>query len=243
MDDTPKTELLYLNEHPRTTFEFDATVVAVDPIGLVLDKTYCFVEGGGQLSDTGWVENEQMTDVRRTTGDRVVHVVNSPDRFQVGQSVHVRIDPARVEASARAHTAAHVIAGVAWREWNAEVGGAQLGLGSGHLDLRFEEVPPDLKSRLEEMANEEVRADRGIVVSFLSREEAERDLELTRFTLALQTHGKDGIRVVDIQGLDREPDGGTHLESTGQLGDMRVEKVENKGRGIRRVRFVVETRA
>jgi misacylated tRNA(Ala) deacylase len=183
-----------------------------------------------------------MTDVCWVDG-RVVHVVEQPEAFQPGQAVQVRIDPARVEASARAHTAAHVIAGIAWREWKAEVAGAQLGLGSGHLDLRFDEVPVDLKAQLEALANDEIRADRTIVVDILTRDEVERDVELARFTLALQAHGGDGVRVVDIQGLDREPDGGTHLESTGQLGGMRVDKVENKGKGIRRVRFSADSRA
>ncbi|MGH2706730.1 MAG: alanyl-tRNA editing protein [Actinomycetota bacterium] len=241
MENALTTDLLYLSEHPRRTFEFDAGVVAVKPEGVVLDRTYCFVESGGQLADTGWIDGEAMTDVRRVDG-QVIHVVDQPTRLEVGQPVHVRIDRARVEASARTHTGAHVIVGVAWREWRAEVVGAQLALGSGHLDLRFDEVPADLKPRLEALVNAEVLADRPVTVSFLDREEVESDPELARFRLALQTHAGDSIRIVDILGLDREPDGGTHVESTGVVGAMRIERVENKGRGVRRVRFTVQAR-
>jgi misacylated tRNA(Ala) deacylase len=108
------------------------------------------------------------------------------------------------------------------------------------MDFNLPEVPPGFKERIEELCNAEVEADRRIDVKVLPRDEAFAIPDIIRTASNLLPPGLTEVRIVDIVGLDTQADGGTHVASTKQIGAMRVVKVENKGKGFRRVRVRLE---
>ena len=103
----------------------------------------------------------------------------------------------------------------------------------------MEEMSTDFGKEIENLCNKEIAADRPIEVSFLAREDAILDRDLIRTKINLVPESVNEIRIVDIVGLDKQADGGTHVSSTSQVGRMEVIKTESKGKGFKRIRFVV----
>ena len=137
----------------------------------------------------------------------------------------------------RTHTAMHVLCGVIWREWHRPVTGGNMEPLQGRMDFELTELPDGFRERVEELCNIELASDRPIEVSFLAREDAVLDGDLIRTKVNLIPESVTEIRVVDIVGLDRQADGGTHVSSTGQVGRIEVVRTESKGRGFKRVRI------
>jgi misacylated tRNA(Ala) deacylase len=105
------------------------------------------------------------------------------------------------------------------------------------MDFELETITPEFGREVEEKLNAELGAGRPVHVSFLPRVEALADPELIRTKVSLIPESVDPIRVVDIEGLDKQADGGTHVRSTAEVGRVRVVKTENKGRGFKRMRI------
>ncbi len=234
------TELLYLRDAYLT--KADARVTAVDGNGVTLDRTVFYPTGGGQPHDTGvlrWDRGEaRVTDVRKR-GDEVVHTVEG-DVLPVGTPVESEIDWERRHRLMRTHTALHVLCGVIWNEWGVPVTGGNMEPLSARMDFELDPTPEGFGARVEELVAAEVAADRPIEVSFLPRAEAVLDEALIRTKVSLVPESVAEIRVVDIVGLDKQADGGTHVRSTGEVGRVRVVKTESKGKGNKRVRIAVE---
>ena len=110
---------------------------------------------------------------------------------------------------------------------------------SGRMDFELDEFPHGFAEQIEELCNAEVAANRPVTVSFLQRSEAVLDRDLIRTKVNLIPESVDEIRVVDIVGLDKQADGGTHVAFTGEVGRIEITKTESKGRGFKRVRFVL----
>jgi misacylated tRNA(Ala) deacylase len=110
---------------------------------------------------------------------------------------------------------------------------------SARMDFEFDPLPEGFAVRVEELVNTELAADRPIHVEFLPRGVALEDADLIRTKVNLIPEAVREIRVVDIVGLDKQADGGTHVRSTGEVGRIRVVKTENKGKGFKRVRLEV----
>ncbi len=233
------TDLLYLRDsHQR---EFTATVVAVEGSFVVLDRTHFYPTGGGQPHDTGtlsWASGSARVVEVRKSGDDAVHVLEG-DVPAVGSEVSGSIDWDRRHALMRTHTALHVLCGVIWNEWHVPVTGGNMEPLSARMDFEFDPLPEDFAARIEELVNAELEADRSIVVSFLPRSTAVMDEDLIRTKVSLIPETVSEIRVVDIVGLDKQADGGTHVKSTAEVGRIRVLKVENKGKGNKRVRLEI----
>jgi misacylated tRNA(Ala) deacylase len=136
----------------------------------------------------------------------------------------------------RTHTAMHVLCGVIWNEWHVPVTGGNMEPLTARMDFEFNPLPEDFAARVEQLVNEAIARDHSIEVSFLPRDTAVMDEDLIRTKVSLIPETVKEIRVVDIVGLDKQADGGTHVASTREVGSFRVAKVENKGKGFRRVR-------
>ena len=232
------TELLYLTDAYLTSFT--ATVVEVGPEGVVLDRTAFYPTGGGQPNDTGTLGGHAVTDVRKD-GDNVRHVLDSSNHgLQVGDTVEGEIDWERRHRLMRTHTALHVLCGVIWNEWRVPVTGGNMEPLAARMDFEFDPLPADFGPTVESLVNAELAADRPVAVSFLPRDTAVHDEDLIRTKVSLIPDSVPEIRVVDIVGLDKQADGGTHVRSTDEVGRVRVVKVESKGKGNKRVRLVVE---
>ena len=249
--DGPVTELLYLRD--ATLQDFDAAVVAVDPVEhrVALDRTAFYATGGGQPHDTGvltWDGGEAaVVDVRKSRDgdDHVWHTLGAAggrddvDLPEVGATVHGRLDWERRHALMRTHSALHVLCGVIWNEWGTSVTGGNMEPMSARMDFEFDPLPEGFGPRVEELVNAELAADRPIEVSFLPRDTAVEDEQLIRTKVSLVPESVPEIRVVDIVGLDKQADGGTHVASTGEVGRIRVVKTESKGKGNKRIRIEV----
>jgi misacylated tRNA(Ala) deacylase len=233
------TDLLYLRDAYLT--EFDAVVTAVDAgnrrVGV--DRSAFYPTGGGQPHDTGTLAGLPVTDVRKE-GDQVWHSVGDGDLPSTGSRVAGRVDWDRRHALMRTHTALHVLCGVIWNEWEVPVTGGNMEPLAARMDFEFDPLPEGFGATVEKLVNAELAAARPIEVSFLPRAEAVLDRDLIRTKVSLIPESVPEIRVVDIVGLDKQADGGTHVRRTDEVGRVVVLKTESKGRGNKRIRIQVE---
>jgi misacylated tRNA(Ala) deacylase len=139
----------------------------------------------------------------------------------------------------RTHTALHVLCGVIWNEWGVPVTGGNMEPLAARMDFEFDPLPEGFGPRIEQLVNDALVADLPIEVSFLPRSVAVADEDLIRTKVSLIPESVPQIRVVDIVGLDKQADGGTHVRSTGEVGRIRVVKTESKGKGNKRIRIEV----
>jgi misacylated tRNA(Ala) deacylase len=136
----------------------------------------------------------------------------------------------------RTHTALHLLSGVVFRDFGALVTGGSMEPLTARMDFDLAELPPDFKDRVAEACAAEVAADRAIRVEVLPRAEAFAIPDIIRTATNLLPPDLEVVRIVDIVGLDVQADGGTHVASTRAVGGLEVVKVENKGKGFRRLR-------
>jgi misacylated tRNA(Ala) deacylase len=230
------TDLLFLRDAYLRAF--DAVVTAVDDERVALDRTAFYATGGGQPHDTGVLGDRTVTEVRKE-GDEVWHTVGAGHGLALGSPVRGELDWPRRHALMRTHTALHVLCGVIWNEWSVPVTGGNMEPLSARMDFEFDPLPDGFGPRIEELVNAELAADRPIEVSFLPRAEAVLDADLIRTKVSLIPESVSEIRVVDIVGLDKQADGGTHVASTAEVGRIKVVKTESKGKGNKRIRLEV----
>lgn len=227
-----------------TLREWTANVVAVDAeLGIVLDRSAFYPGGGGQPPDHGVLlwngVQTHIEGVRR--GDDLWLVPAEGDPLPpVGTVVQGAIEDARRTALMRTHSGLHVLSGVVFRDFGALVTGSNMEPLTGRLDFNLEVVPEGFKETIEESLNYEIIAGRAIRAYELPREEALAIPDVIRTAANLLPEHIEVVRIVDIAGLDVQADGGTHVSSTHQVGRMRVNKIENKGKGFRRIRVTVE---
>jgi misacylated tRNA(Ala) deacylase len=157
----------------------------------------------------------------------------------VGDAVRGEIDWDRRHALMRTHTALHVLCGVIWNEYGKAVTGGNMEPLGARMDFEFDPLPEGFGATVEARVNEELAAARPIEVSFLPREVALADPDLIRTKVNLIPESVTEIRVVDIVGLDKQADGGTHVASTDEVGRIRVVKTESKGKANKRIRIEV----
>jgi misacylated tRNA(Ala) deacylase len=229
------TDLLYL--HDAYLAQMDARVVAVDGNRVALDRTVFYPTGGGQPCDTGTLAGAAVRDVR-TQADLVWHTLDGPVP-PAGRDVHGEIDWSRRHALMRTHTALHVLCGVIWNGWGTAVTGGNMEPLAARMDFEFDPLPDGFGAQVEERVNAELAAARPLVISFIPRSEAVLDDDLIRTKVNLIPESVPEIRVVDIVGLDKQADGGTHVRRTDEVGRIRVVKTESKGKGNKRIRLQV----
>jgi len=229
------TDLVFLRD--AYLREADAEVTAVDGSRVALDSTIFYPTGGGQPHDSGTLDGVPVVDVRKE-GELVWHTLDGAVPA-VGQAVHLEVDWERRHALMRTHTALHVLCGVIWNEWGTAVTGGNMEPLSARMDFEFDPLPEGFGAKVEELVNTELAAARPIEVSFLPRETAVEDEDLIRTKVNMIPESVKEIRVVDIVGLDKQADGGTHVRSTDEVGRIRVVKTESKGKGNKRIRIEV----
>ena len=140
----------------------------------------------------------------------------------------------------RTHTALHILCGVVWRDFGAQVTGGNMTPLQARMDFELKEMSSRFASDIEMLINQEVAAERDIKVSNLPREEAFKIPDLIRMKINKLPPAISEVRIVDISGLDLQADGGTHVRNTGEVGKIRVVGHESKGRINKRLRIVVE---
>jgi misacylated tRNA(Ala) deacylase len=227
------TELLYLRD--AYLREFDARVIAIQGAEVALDRTAFYPTGGGQPHDTGTLDGQPVTDVRKV-GDLVWHTVDGAVAAD-GAAVHGVLDWDRRHQLMRTHTALHTLCGVIWNEWRKAVTGGNMEPLEARMDFEFDPLPEGFAATVTELVNAAIAADHPIEISFLPRGTALTDADLIRTKVNLIPESVTEIRVVDIVGLDKQADGGTHVRSTAEIGRFEVVKTESKGKGNKRLRI------
>ena len=230
---SPTTQLFLEDAYLR---EFTGTVVAVSGNDVALDRTAFYATSGGQQHDTGTLGAATVVAVARRDGV-VWHTLDGAVPA-IGDSVAAAIDWPRRHANMRTHTAMHILCGVIWNVYGVHVTGGNMEPLGGRMDFDFDPLPPGFRETVEAAVNAEIGNDRPITVSSVTQAEAMADESLVRTKTSLLPDIAT-IRVVDIEGLDRQADGGTHVRSTAEVGHVQIVKVENKGKANKRVRIAV----
>ena len=231
------TDLLFLRD--AYLRECDATVREIRENAVVLDRTIFYYTGGGQPHDTGVINGQLVVDVKKVDGDVLHFLAEGAAVPKVGEVVTCVLDWERRHKLMRTHTAMHVLCGVIWNEWKVPVTGGNMEPLSARMDFEFPDVPEGFATKVEDLVNTAIRQDYPIEVSFLPRDTAVVDEDLIRTKVSLIPESVPEIRVVDIVGLDKQADGGTHVASTKEVGALKVVKLENKGKGFRRIRVSI----
>ena len=226
----------------QTLREWDAVVLEGGPDGIVLDRSAFYPGGGGQPPDHGVLlwggVQTRIVDARK--GDELYLLPLDGDPLPpAGTAVRGAVEDPRRTALMRTHSGLHVLCGVVFRDFGALVTGGNMDVLSARMDFNLEAVPPGFKEAVEDACNAELRLDRRIVVRELPRDEAFQIPDIIRTATNLVPEDVKEVRIVDIVGLDQQADGGTHVASTSQVGRISVVKVENKGKGFRRIRIAV----
>jgi misacylated tRNA(Ala) deacylase len=236
-----ETELFATDAYRR---DFDATVLEVDREQgrIALARTAFYPGGGGQPHDLGslrWAAGTAPVTKVKRDGGRIWHWLDTPELPGEHAEVFGELDWDRRHLLMRTHTALHILCGVIWTEFRVAVTGGNMDPGKGRLDFPLESMSTELGQRVEQRINEEIGAAREIVVTFLGREVADTDPALIRTSANLIPAEIDPLRVIDIVGLDKQADGGTHVLSTAEVGSVAVTGTESKGKGNKRIRLEV----
>ncbi|GAA4609449.1 alanyl-tRNA editing protein [Actinoallomurus liliacearum] len=237
---THRTRRLELTD--QTLREWEAVVLDSGPGGIVLDRSAFYPGGGGQPPDHGvllW-QGVQTRIVGARKGDELYLLPDENDPLPpVGTTVRGAVEDDRRTSLMRTHSGLHVLCGVVFRDYGCLVTGGNMEPGVARMDFNLPEVPPGFKEAVEAACNTEIAADRRIDVKALPRAEAFAIPDIIRTATNLVPPEVEEVRIVDIVGLDTQADGGTHVASTRQIGRLQVAKIENKGRGFRRVRIKI----
>ncbi|MFZ0324941.1 MAG: alanyl-tRNA editing protein [Actinomycetes bacterium] len=222
-----------------TLREWDAVVLDVDDDGIVLDRSAFYPGGGGQPPDHGVLlwggVQTRIVGVRRGDDIRLVPADGDP-LPALGTAVRGALEDDRRLALMRTHSGLHLLSGVVFRDFGALVTGGNMEPFQARMDFNLPEVPEGFKDAVAAACAVEVAADRAIEVTNLPRDEAFEIPDIIRTATNLLPPDLEVVRIVDIVGLDTQADGGTHVASTRQIGGIEVLKVENKGKGFRRLR-------
>ena len=214
--------------------ECKATVSSVDDQGFYVDQTVFYPLGGGQPGDTGQVSwdggSARIVDTRYGADGDIVHIVADGDAVPgAGTSVSLAIDWDRRYRHMRMHTAMHLLGSIL----RYDVTGGNISVDKSRLDFNMEDTV-DKEAVAGAMA-ELVAADSPVSCRWITEEELDAQPELVRTMSVQPPRGKGSVRLLEIESVDLQPCGGTHVRSTAEVGAVRIGKVEKKGRQNRRV--------
>jgi misacylated tRNA(Ala) deacylase len=234
------TQLLYSTDAYLRSF--DAIVQQVTDEGLVvLDRTAFYPTGGGQPHDTGTLSwdggSAQVVEVRKQ-GPLVVHRLEGAPP-SVDSAVHGEIDWQRRYALMRHHTALHSMSGVIYQLYGATVTGGQMYPDRARMDFQLPDLSADRVAAIEARTNELLAEGHPVHIRFLPRAVAFEIPDLIRTKVNLIPEGIEQIRVVNIEGVDQQADGGTHVANTSEVGQVKVLGTDNKGKGNKRIEIAL----
>jgi misacylated tRNA(Ala) deacylase len=234
------TELLYATD--AYLREFDARVIELTlEGGVILDRTAFYPTGGGQPHDLGtlsWVGGAASIVEVRKNGPLVVHRLEGASPA-VGSAVHGQIDWERRYALMRHHTALHSMSGVIYELYGATVTGGQMYTDRARMDFLLPDLSQERLKTIEERTNELLSEGHPVSIRVLPRSEAFQIPDLIRTKVNLIPEGVKEIRVVNIEGIDQQADGGTHVANTREVGRVHITGSENKGKGNKRLEIVL----
>lgn len=229
------TEKLYLDDSYKT--EFDAKVIKVSGDYVVLDKTCFYPKGGGQPHDTGIIEDQEGNRYRVVYAIKkdghVSHEVSNHE-LKEGMKVHGKIDWLRRYKLMKYHTASHVLSAVVYNELNAKITGNKIDTDRLRVDYNMDEFDTDLFKEIIRKTNEELNKGHTVSISYMDRDEVLNRPDMVKLENAVPPN-VEKLRIVQIGDVDMQPDGGTHVNNTKEIGNLSFIKAKNKGSNNRRV--------
>ena len=219
----------------------EATVTQVDERGIRLDRTVFYPTGGGQPGDSGLIRLADGSAIaiadtlKGATPDEIIHVPASGSRAVApGIKVSAEIDWPRRHRLMRMHTCLHLLSAVI----PGDVTGGQVGDGKCRLDFNLPEAKLD-KAHIESELNRLIAEDHPVRARWITNEELAARPELVRTMAVKPPMGQGRVRLLEIEGVDLQPCGGTHVARTGEIGPVEVVKLESKGKQNRRVNLAL----
>lgn len=217
-----------------------ATVTAINERGgIVLDRTVFYPTGGGQPGDRGVLETDDGREIAIATtvyGDdrSIVHVPAEGQELPAsGSTVTARIDWDRRHHLMRIHTCMHLLSAVL----PYPVTGGQIEADRGRLDFDIPEAGLDKETITSEL-NTLIEADKAVAIRWITDAELEAQPDLVKTMAVKPPMGTGRVRLIEIVDCDLQPCGGTHVARTGEIGEVKVDKIEKKGAKNRRVKVV-----
>ena len=239
------THLLYYDDAYQRSFEatVDAVETTDDGARVALNQTAFYPGGGGQPHDLGVLTigaaAHNVVGMKKE-GDLVWHLLAEPVACAPGATVQGTLDWERRYRLMRTHTAMHILCGVVWRDYGAQVTGGNMDPGEGRMDFEFAALSRERITEIEAACNVEVNAARATRTQSLPRDKAFRIPDLIRTKINLLPPGIAEVRTVEIVGLDLHADGGTHVHNTSEVGAMRIVDYKSKGAINKRIYLRLE---
>jgi misacylated tRNA(Ala) deacylase len=238
------TKLLFQTEGYQQSFSATVTFVDESNRAIILDQTTFYPGGGGQPADRGKImsgDREYPVARAKKAGDEVFHLVEGDMPLPVvGTPVQGLIDWERRYQLMRTHTAMHILCGVIFRDYGAQVTGGDMDPLQGRMDFEFETMHKELVEEIQSAVNQEVAKAHPVRVQLLPRVEAFKIPDLIRTKINLLPEGILEVRVVEIIGLDLQADGGTHVANTTEVGEIRVVDYKSKGKINKRIYIALD---
>ncbi len=233
------TKLLYQEDSYLQTFEATVTHVNEENHGVVLDQTAFYPGGGGQPADTGTLsydsDSHLIKRVKRIDGQYLHLLAPDAPLPTVGAAVSGQIDWTLRYKLMRTHTAMHILCGVVFRDYGASVTGGNMEPLKGRMDFEFETMRQELVAEIETTINIEAQKGHPLNVKILPRAEAFAIPDLIRTKINLLPEGISEVRIVEIENLDIQADGGTHVRNTSEVGRIKVVDYKSKGKINKRI--------
>jgi misacylated tRNA(Ala) deacylase len=233
------TEMLYMKDVESNYIrEFDAKVIERGFDYVVLDRTAFYPLGGGQPSDTGYLEwpggKAEVKEVTKKEGVRH-HLAQNPDI--VPDHVHGVLNWERRYAHMRMHTAQHIVSGVVYDLYKARTVGNQLYHDRSRIDFAPVKFTDEMIGEVEGKVNEILATGAKVEICTESRSELERSIDAQRANLDLLPKSVQELRVVKVESFDTCPCAGTHVRSLSEVGKIKITKKENKGKDRERITY------
>lgn len=220
-----------------------STITVVDERGIQFDQTVFYATGGGQPGDSGKVvlKSGDTLTISNTVKDRDtgehIHVVDAGEPAagidaQPGDVCELSIDWERRYRLMRMHSCLHMLCALI----DAPVTGGSIQDGRGRLDFDLAESMD--KEKLSSALNALTAADHPMSVQWITDEELDQQPDLVRTLSVKPPRGSGRIRLINFEGIDLQPCGGTHVAATAEIGKVTVSRIEKKGRQNRRISVV-----
>jgi misacylated tRNA(Ala) deacylase len=233
------TELLYQTDSYIREFPARIEKIDLDQQAIILDRTAFYPGGGGQPADSGSIDlpGASLPIKRaRNSGSDILHIIEGEYELpEIDQPVTGVLDWDLRYRLMRTHTAMHILCGVIFRDYGASVTGGSMEPLAGRMDFEFETMHKELVHEIEAAINQEVENARPVRVDILPREKAFQIPDLIRTKINLLPEGIQEVRVVEIEGLDLQADGGTHVHNTSEVGQIEIVDYKSKGKINKRI--------
>ncbi len=221
-----------------------ARIIEVVDSGLILDQTVFYVQGGGQPGDSGVIIDASgshhlvvVNTVKDRETDKVIHLTEGdiPQHFTSGEEVTLKIDWERRHQHMRMHTCLHLLCSLI----DAPVTGGSIRVEKSRLDFDLPEMTIN-KDLITEQLQTLISENHSVFIDSISDDELENNPDMIRTMSVKPPKGQGSVRLINIDPVDLQPCGGTHVRSTQEIGAIRVSKIEKKGHQNRRINIVFD---